>query len=104
MKKEAEEFAEADKKAKEAADKINGADALVFQISKAIESFGSKVTEDEKKEIEPLIEALKKAVEGKNLEEIEKAQKELQEKWFPIASRIYQESAPQAEATAEPES
>ena len=103
MKKEAEEFAEADKKAKEVADKINGADAFAFQVSKSLESFGDKVTEGEKKEIEPLIEALKKAATDKNLEEIEKAQKELQEKWFPIASRIYQESAPQAEATAEPE-
>ena len=103
MKKEAEEFAEADKKAKEDADKINGADAFAFQVSKSLESFGNKVSEDEKKEIEPLIEALKKAAADKNLEEIEKAQKELQDKWFPIASRIYQESAPQAEATAEPE-
>ena len=103
MKKEAEEFAEADKKAKEDADKINGADAFAFQVSKSLESFGDKVTEDEKKEIEPLIEALKKAAADKNLEEIEKAQKELQDKWFPIASRIYQESAPQAEATAEPQ-
>lgn len=103
MKKEAEEFSEADKKAKEDADKINGADAFAFQVSKSLESFGDKVTEGEKKEIEPLIEALKKAVKDKNLEEIEKAQKELQEKWFPIASRIYQESAPQAETTAEPE-
>lgn len=103
MKKEAEEFSEADKKAKEDADKINGADAFAFQVSKSLESFGDKVTEGEKKEIEPLIEALKKAAADKNLEEIEKAQKELQEKWFPIASRIYQESAPQAEATAEPE-
>lgn len=103
MKKEAEEFAEADKKAKEDADKINGADAFAFQVSKSLESFGDKVTEDEKKEIEPLIEALKKAAADKNLEEIEKAQKVLQDKWFPIASRIYQESAPQAEATAEPQ-
>lgn len=103
MKKEAEEFAEADKKAKEDADKINGADAFAFQVSKSLESFGDKVTGDEKKEIEPLIEALKKAAADKNLEEIEKAQKELQDKWFPIASRIYQESAPQAEATAEPQ-
>ena len=53
--------------------------------------------------IEPLIEALKKAAADKNVEEIDKAQKALQEKWFPIASRIYQASAPQAEATAEPE-
>lgn len=103
MKKDAEEFAEADKKAKEAADKVNGADAFAFQVSKSLESFGDKVTEDEKKEIEPLVEALKKAAADKNVEEIDKAQKALQEKWFPIASRIYQEGAPQAEATAEPE-
>jgi molecular chaperone DnaK len=107
MKKEAEEFAEADKKAKEEVDKINAADSFVFQISKAIESFGEKVTEDEKKELEPLIENLKKAVAEKKLEDIEAAQKALQDKWVPIATRIYQESAPQAqpeaEATAEPE-
>ena len=107
MKKEAEEFAEADKKAKEEVDKINAADSFVFQISKAIESFGEKVTEDEKKELEPLIENLKKAVAEKKLEDIEAAQKALQDKWIPIATRIYQESAPQAqpeaEATAEPE-
>lgn len=107
MKKEAEEFAEADKKAKEEVDKINAADSFVFQISKAIESFGEKVTEDEKKELEPLIENLKKAVAEKKLENIEAAQKALQDKWIPIATRIYQESTPQAqpeaEATAEPE-
>ena len=103
MKKEAEEFADADKKAKEEAEKINAADSFAFQVSKSLESFGDKVTEDEKKEIEPLIEALKKAAADKNLEEIEKTQKELQDKWFPIASRIYQANAPQAEATAEPE-
>ena len=107
MKKEAEEFAEADKKAMEEVDKINAADSFVFQISKAIESFGEKVTEGEKKELEPLIENLKKAVAEKKLEDIEAAQKALQDKWIPIATRIYQESAPQAqpeaEATAEPE-
>ena len=107
MKKEAEEFAEADKKAKEEVDKINAADSFAFQISKAIESFGEKVTEDEKKELEPLIENLKKAAAEKKIEDIDAAQKALQEKWIPIATRIYQESAtqgqPEAEATAEPE-
>ena len=107
MKKEAEEFAEADKKAKEEVDKINAADSFAFQISKAIETFGEKVTEDEKKELEPLIENLKKAAAEKKIEDIDAAQKALQEKWIPIATRIYQESAtqgqPEAEATAEPE-
>ena len=58
MKKEAEEFAEADKKAKEDADKINGAESTAFQIKKALEEFGDKVTEDEKKEVVNLIEKL----------------------------------------------
>ena len=103
MKKEAEEFAEADKKAKEEVDKINAADSFAFQISKAIESFGEKVTEDEKKELEPLIENLKKAAADKKIEDIDAAQKALEEKWVPIATRIYQESAPQAETEAQPE-
>lgn len=107
MKKEAEEFAEADKKAKEEVDKINAADSFAFQISKSIETFGDKVTEDEKKELEPLIESLKKAAADKKLDDIDAAQKALQEKWTPIATRIYQESAqqaqPETEATAEPE-
>ena len=107
MKKEAEEFAEADKKAKEEVDKINAADSFAFQISKSIETFGDKVTEDEKKELEPLIESLKKAAADKKLDDIDAAQKALQEKWTPIATRIYQENAqqaqPETEATAEPE-
>lgn len=91
MKKEAEEFAEADKKAKEEADKINAADATAFQISKSLEEFGDKVTEDEKKEITEITEALKKAAAEKNIEEIDAKQKELQDKWYPIMQRVYQD-------------
>ncbi len=100
MKKEAEEFAEADKKAKEEAEKINTADSFAFQIEKSLDEFGDKVTEDEKKEIKELTEALKKAAADKNIEEIDAKQKELQEKWYPIAQKAYQA---QQEAAAEPE-
>ena len=100
MKKEAEEFAEADKKAKEEAEKINAADSFAFQIEKSLDEFGDKVTEDEKKEIRELTEALKKAAADKNIEEIDAKQKELQEKWYPIAQKAYQA---QQEAAAEPE-
>ena len=100
MKKEAEEFAEADKKAKEEAEKINAADSFAFQIEKSLDEFGDKVTEDEKKEIRELTEALKKAVADKNIEEIDAKQKELQEKWYPIAQKAYQA---QQEASAKPE-
>ena len=97
MMKEAEEFAEADKKAKnllvESMQKY--ADAFAFQVTKSIEEFGDKVTEEEKKEIAELTNALKKAAEEKNIEEIESKQKELQDKWYPIAQRVYQEQPTQ---------
>lgn len=95
MKKEAEEFAEADKKAKEEADKINGAESTAFQIEKSMEELGDKVTEEEKAEIKPLIENLRNAAKDKDIEKIDAAQKALQEKWFPIMTKIYQESQPQ---------
>lgn len=96
MKKEAEEYAEADKKAKEDAEKINGAESMAFQVKKSLEEFesnGSSVTEDEKKEITELCDALRKAAEEKNLEDIDAKQKELQDKWYPIMQRVYQEQA-----------
>lgn len=97
MKKEAEEFAESDKKAKEEAEKINNADAFAFQVTKSIEEFGDKVTDDEKKELTELAEALKKAAADKNIEEIDAKSKELQEKWYPIAQRAYQAANPNPE-------
>ena len=95
MKKEAEEFAEADKKAKEEADKINGAESAAFQIEKSIEELGDKITDEEKAEITPILEELRTAAKDKDIEKIDAAQKKLQEKWFPIMTRIYQATQPQ---------
>lgn len=89
MKKEAEEFAEADKKAKEEADKINGAESMAFQVKKSLEDFGDKVTEDEKKEVTELADELKKAAEEKNVDAIDEKMKALSEKWTPIVQRVY---------------
>lgn len=96
MKKEAEEFAEADKKEKENAEKINGAESYAFQIEKSLKDFGEQLSEDEKKDITELADALKKSAADRNLEEVEAKQKELQEKWSPIMQRIYQNIQAQA--------
>lgn len=90
MKKDAEEHAESDKKAKEEADKVNAAESAAFQIEKSMEELGDKVTEEEKAEIKPLIEELRNAANERNVEKIDTAQKALQEKWFPIMTKIYQ--------------
>lgn len=104
MKKEAEDFAEADKKAKEEADVLNQGDAFAFQVEKGLEQFKDSVTEDEKKEITECLEKLKKAVSEKKHDEVKSAQEELQKKWFPIVTKVYQaQQEPTAEAQPEPE-
>lgn len=99
IKKEAEEFADADKKAKEEADKLNLADTLIFQTEKAMENFGDKISEDEKKDVTEKIEALKKAVADKNFIDIEDKTKLLNDAWNPIVTRIYQSSNPNNESS-----
>ena len=89
MKKEAEMYAEDDKKAKEAVEKMNMADAFCFSVEKAVNEFGDKVTDDEKTTITEKIEALKTAIKGGNTDSVESAQKELETVWFPITERIY---------------
>ena len=54
MKKEAEANADADQKAKEEVDKINSADAMIFQTEKQLKEFGDKLSDDKKKPIEEL--------------------------------------------------
>lgn len=101
MKKDAEEHAESDKKAKEEADKVNAAESAAFQIEKSMEELGDKVTEEEKAEIKPLIEELRNAANERNVEKIDTAQKALQEKWFPIMTKIYQAQQQESQAGTE---
>ena len=94
MKKEAEEYAEKDKEAKEHVEKINGADSYAFMLEKSLEEFGDKVTEDEKNTITEKINALKDAVKTNDIDIIEKTQKELESLWNPIMENIYKSQMP----------
>jgi len=62
MKKDAEANAEADAKAKETVDKLNSADAMIFQTEKQLKEFGDKLSDDKKKPIEEALEELKKII------------------------------------------
>ncbi|MBT8320803.1 MAG: molecular chaperone DnaK, partial [Eudoraea sp.] len=73
MKAEAEANAEADKKAKETADKLNEADGMIFQTEKQLKEFGEKLSDEKKKPIEEALEGLKKAYESKDIEQISPA-------------------------------
>lgn len=90
--KEAEQFAEEDKKKKEAVEAKNQAETMIFETEKQLDELGYKVTDSEKESINNAKEELKKAVESGDTEEIKKKTEELTNAFYPVSSRIYQEA------------
>lgn len=68
MKREAEENADSDKKAKETAETMNQADSLIFQTEKQLKDYGDKLPADKKQPIEEALAELKKAYEAKDVD------------------------------------
>lgn len=93
MKAEAEANAEADKKAKETADKLNEADGMIFQTEKQLKEFGDKLSADKKKPIEDSLEELKKAYESKDLAVIAPALDKINEAWKAASEEMYKAQA-----------
>ena len=93
MKAEAEANAEADKKAKERADKLNEADAMIFQTEKQLSEFGDKLSDDKKKPIESALEELKKAYETKDVDKISPALEKINEAWKVASEEMYKAQA-----------
>ena len=89
MKADAEANADADKKAKETAEKINGADAMIFQTEKQLKEFGDKLSADKKGPIEAALEELKKAHESKDLAQIDAAMEKINEAWKVASEEMY---------------
>ncbi|MBB1150688.1 molecular chaperone DnaK [Myroides sp. DF42-4-2] len=93
MKKEAEANADADKKAKESADKINEADAMIFQTDKQLSEFGDKLSAANKTAIEGALEELKKAYETKDVATITPALDKINEAWKAASEEMYKAQA-----------
>jgi len=89
MKKEAEANAEADAKAKEKAEKLNQADAMIFQTENQLKEFGDKLSDDKKKPIEEALEELKKAFEAKDIALVEPALEKINEAWKAASEEMY---------------
>ena len=89
MKEEAEQNADADKAAKEEAEKINGADALIFSTEKQLKEFGEKISADKKAPIEEGLKKLKDAHAARNFADIDAAQEELQNAWNAASEEMY---------------
>lgn len=90
--KEAEKFAAEDKKRKEEIDARNSADSLVYQSEKSIKDLGDKISGEDKEKIESGINKVKETLKGTDTEAIKKATEELQQSFYEISSKIYQQA------------
>lgn len=105
MKEEAEKNAESDKAAKEEADKINAADALIFSTEKQLKEYGDKIPADKKSSIEEGLKTLKDAYAARNFADIDAASEKLNQAWAAASEDMYKatqdagaQGAPQGEA------
>ena len=101
MKQEAEVNAEADKKAKEMADKVNQADSLIFQTEKQLKEFGDKLPADKKGPIEDALKKLKEAHASKDLAAMETAMNELNTVFQAASQEMYNASQAEGGPTAD---
>ncbi|MBN2484280.1 MAG: molecular chaperone DnaK [Candidatus Omnitrophica bacterium] len=95
MVKEAEQFAEEDKKKKEFAEIRNKADTLVFTTEKSLKDFGDKVSDNDRQNIQAKLDVLKEILkkDAPTKEELEKASDELTQAAYKLAEEMYKQSA-----------
>ena len=96
IKKEAEEHKAEDAQKKAEFEKKNQAEGYVYSVERSLtdENLKDKFTDDEKKQLEDLVAAAKKAIDEKNDTELFAKKDELEKVYGPIITRIYQENAP----------
>ncbi len=90
--KDAEKFAEADKKQKEAVEVKNRAESMIFQCEKSLAEIGDKADEADKAAVTAAIEKLKETVKGNDTEAIKADTEALEKSFYPLAEKLYQQA------------
>lgn len=98
--KEAEQFAEQDKKRKESIEVKNEADSMIFQTEKALEELGDKIDASEKSAVEGALNGLKDTVKDiqvenmtdADVENIKSATEALKQEFYKISEKLYQQA------------
>ena len=89
--REAEKFAEEDKKQKEAVEVKNHAENAIFQMEKSMTELGDKITDADKEPVNAAIEKLKETIKGGDTEAIKADTEALEKAFYPIAEKLYKE-------------
>ncbi|WP_338816982.1 molecular chaperone DnaK [Parvimonas micra] len=99
--REAEQFAQEDKKKKEVVETKNNAESLIYQTEKTLKDLEGKISEDEKSAVNAKLEDLKSAITTDNVEDIKAKNDALTQEFYKISEKLYQNANPQGEG-AEP--
>ncbi len=91
--KEAEQFAEQDKKRREEVETLNRADGLIYETEKTLRDNGDKLSDEDKNSVQAEIDAFKKVREGNNAEEIKNAMEGFTQKVYAVFGKLYQQQA-----------
>ncbi len=94
MKKQAEEFAETDRKKREEIEKVNGAETLVYTVEKTLDDAGDKIDENTKKDIQAVVTDMKKAISEKDLAKIDELSEKLSKQIQEVGAKMYQSQTP----------
>jgi|TARA_B110000977_G_scaffold61773_1_gene84079 molecular chaperone DnaK len=101
MKKEAEANSEADAEKLEKIQKLNEADALMFQTEKQISEFGDKLDDNDKSRLENTIKELKEVCKEEDMGGVEDLMEKLNSTWQEISTKLYEETEQQDEVIKE---
>lgn len=93
--REAEKFAEEDKKKKEEVEIRNNADSIIYQTEKTLKELEGKISDSEKSSVQAKLDELKKAMEGDNVEAIKSKTEELTQEFYNISQKLYQQAQQQ---------
>lgn len=99
--KEAEQHAADDKKKKEEVEIRNQGDQLVYQTEKTMTDLGDKLEAADKAAVDPLIENLKNALKGTDTDAIKAATEALNQKFYEVSAKLYQNANPQGNPVGE---
>ncbi len=103
MKADAEANAESDRIEKEKIDKLNQADNIIFQTEKQMSEFGEKLTDEDKSELNSVLDELKTAHKEQNLELIDQQMTKLNEVWSKISTKLYSQTQTEEPVSQNPQ-
>jgi molecular chaperone DnaK len=100
--KDAEKYAEEDKKRKEAVDNRNNLEGMIDNLNKTLSEAGDKIAEEDKKVVEDAIAKAKTALDSNDNDQIKSAFDELQKDVAPVISKLYQQAQGSAQGQTNP--